>query len=353
MKKITHGGNIWELVEKYKFNLNEIIDFSSNINPFFDFSKIKKIIYSSLDEICFYPEIEYRKTREKIAEKFGLNYKNILLGNGSIELVYILPKSLNFKKTLILIPTFSEYERAVRLNGGNILFFEMKEKNNFKINLNEILKFINDFDSIFICNPNNPTGTFIEKEEILNISKKINDKFIIIDEAFIDFTDKETMATEVNKIKNILVLRTLTKIFPIPGVRIGYLCGNEDLIKKIEEFQYPWNVNTFAKNLIEYLIYQDLRKIKEKIKKEKEYLYENLKNIGGIKVFKGEGNFLLIKIEKERDLKKVIEKLKVKKILVRDCSNIKGLYGNFIRISVRKREENKKLLKELKCILCQ
>jgi threonine-phosphate decarboxylase len=353
MEKLTHGGNIWELVERYKFNMNEIIDFSSNINPFFDFSKIKKIIYSSLNEICFYPEIEYRKTREKIAEKFGLNYKNILLGNGSIELIYILPKSLNFKKSLILIPTFSEYERAVKSNGGEVLFFEMKEENNFKINLNEILKYIKYFDSIFICNPNNPTGTFIEKEEILSISNKLNEKFIIIDEAFIDFTDKETMTTEVNKIKNILVLRTLTKIFPIPGVRIGYLCGNENLIEKIENFQYPWNVNTFAKNLIEYLIHQDLRKIREKIKNEKEYLYENLKMISGIKVFKGECNFLLIKIEKEIDLKKIIEKLKVKKILVRDCSNIKGLYGNFIRISVRKRKENKKLLKELKCILCQ
>ena len=353
MKKIIHGGNIWELVEKYKFNLNEIIDFSSNINPFFDFSKIKKIIYTSLNEICFYPEAEYRKTREKIAEKFELNYKNILLGNGSVELIYLLPKSLNFKKSLILIPTFSEYERAVRLNGGNVLFFKMKEENNFKINLNEILKFINYFDSFFLCNPNNPTGTFIEKEEILNILNKLNDKFIIIDEAFIDFTDKETMATEINKLKNILVLRTMTKIFPIPGVRIGYLCGNENLIKKIEEFQYPWNVNIFAKNLIENLIDEDLKDMKAKIKNEKEYLYENLKKISGIKVFKGEGNFLLIKIEKDIDFKKVIEELKLKKILVRDCSNIKGLYGNFIRISVRKREENKKLLKELKCIICQ
>jgi threonine-phosphate decarboxylase len=349
MEKLNHGGNIWELIEKYKFKKEEIFDFSSNVNPFFNISKIKKIIYSSLDEICFYPDIEYKKTRKIIGEKFALSYKNVILGNGSIELIYILPKSLNFKKTLIPIPTFSEYERAIKLNGGDVIFLKTKEENDFKIEIDEILKNISYIDSIFLCNPNNPTGNFVGKEDILKILKKMeDDKFLVVDEAFIEFTDRESPYPEIKKYKNLLILRTLTKIFPIPGARIGYLLGNEEVIEKVSKYLYPWNLNSFAKNLIENLIDFDLKKIREKIKREKNYLVEKLKSIDKIKIFKGEANFLLIKIEKDMDF---VEKLKLKGILVRDCSNIKGLSGDFIRISVRKREENERLVRELKCLL--
>jgi len=351
---MKHGGNIWEVIEKYKFKVEDILDFSSNINPFFDISKIKKIILSSLNEICFYPDPEYKKTRKKIAEKLGLSYKNIILGNGSSELIYLLPKALNLRKTLILIPTFSEYERAIKLNGGKIMFLRLREEEGFKINPNKIPKLLPHVDSFFLCNPNNPTGNFVEKEDVFWISKKMGDeKFLIIDEAFIDFTDKEGIAEKVKEIKNIFVLRTLTKIFPIPGIRIGYMCGNERGIEKISAFQYPWNVNCFAKNLIENLICVDVKEIREKIRKEKEYLYESLKSLKGIKVFKGEANFLLVKFEKGIILKDIIEKLKAKGILVRDCSNIRGFRGNFIRISVRRRGENKRLVKELKWLLNQ
>jgi len=352
MEKLSHGGNIWELIEKYKFKKEEIIDFSSNINPFFDISKIKKIINLSLDEICFYPESEYKKTREKIGEKFCLSYKNIIPGNGSIELIYLLPKALNLKRTLIPIPTFSEYERAVKINRGKVAFLETNEEEDFRIDINRILNLIPYVDSIFLCNPNNPTGSFVEREYILGIAKKMGDnKFLIVDEAFIDFTEKDSIIYKVKKFKNILILRTLTKIFPIPGIRIGYLCGNEDIVEKISKFQYPWNVNSIAKSLLEKLIDIDLKKIKEKVKKEKDYLYENLDRMKEIKLFKGEANFLLIKFGEDIDLKYIVDRLKLKGILVRECSNIKGLYGNFIRISVRKREENKRLIKELKCLL--
>ncbi|MGC8976105.1 MAG: pyridoxal phosphate-dependent aminotransferase [Candidatus Ratteibacteria bacterium] len=352
-KLLKHGGNIYELIEKYGFEKEKIIDFSSNVNVFFDFEKIKNMIISSIENIFFYPDSQYKKTREKIAEKFSVSYKNVILGNGSIELIYLIPKALKLKKSIIFIPTFSEYERSIKLNGGKILFLKTKEEDNFEIRIDEILKYKSFFDSIFLCNPNNPTGFYIEKEKIIEILKKNRDEIFLIDEAFIDFTEKESLVSEIKKYKNLLILRTFTKIFPIPGLRIGYLIGDKNLTKIISKYMYPWNINSLAENIAQKLIDFELKEIKKRIKEEKEYIYRNLKILQGVKVFNGEANFFLIKIERDINFKFFIEKLKLKGILVRDCSNIKGLGRNFIRICVRKRNENEKFLNELKCLLYQ
>ncbi|MDO8734680.1 MAG: threonine-phosphate decarboxylase CobD [Elusimicrobiota bacterium] len=355
--KTLHGGNITEAIKKY--STENILDFSANINPFGLPKSIKNIITNNIHSIIHYPDSECTDLKDTLKKYLKIGAENLLIGNGSAELIFLIAQALKPKKVLIPIPTFSEYETAVNLTGGKCIFLKTRENENFEIDITQIDKFLPNIDLIFICNPNNPTGLVFSQEKLLLLAKncKKHNVILVIDEAFIDFlknVEESTMIKIVKNCSNVLVLRSLTKFFAIPGLRVGYLVGNKKIIKRISKFQPTWSVNCFGQ-LVSNQIINDLNYIKqtrECILKEKEIFFKKLEMISGLKPYPPSANFILCKLIENRFNSKTLSDLLARKgILIRDCSNFRGLNNKFIRFAVRKHQENEILMDILRKLL--
>ena len=351
-----HGGNLEKAMEKYGISSEEIIDFSANINPLGFSPKIKEVILKNLDQLSHYPDPECKKAKKEISGYFGIDYENIILGNGSTELIYLIVQTLKPKKVLIPIPTFCEYERALNNNNVSINFYKLKEKQEFLLSMDEIISQLAGIDLIFLCNPNNPTGTFLPKKEMLTLVKEVQRRriFLVLDEAFIDLYEKESFIKEVKNYNYLIILRSLTKFFSLPGLRIGFAVSSSKLIEKLEAQKIPWSVNCLAQIAVREILRDEkfINKSKSFLLEEKEFFYQELSNIGGWKVYKPSSNFIFIKLLGDISSWELMDQLAKKGILIRDCSNFRGLEkGKFIRVAVRIRKENIKLLKEFKLIL--
>lgn len=356
MSKVVHGGNIDELSRKYNIDKSSILDFSANINPIGINKEVKMEMIKSLDLVERYPDITYHDLKVAISEFENINYKNIVLGNGAAEVIFNLVRAVNPKKVLLLAPTFSEYEEAVLSVFGQIEYYILKEENDFKID-DEILDYIKeDIDMIFICNPNNPTGVLTENSLIEKIAKKALQFNItlVLDESFLDFVKLPNKYKSINLLssyKNIFIVKSMTKFFAMPGIRIGYgICKDEKIVNLISDISVPWSVNVIAeKGAILSLKKSDyIKETIDYVDSEKQYLFNSLKEFKNIKVFKPSVNFIMFKFLGDKDLKE--EMLKYK-IMIRSCNNYKGLDNSFYRIAVRTRKENDKFLNVLKKII--
>lgn len=356
MSKVVHGGNLDELSRTYKLNKENLIDFSANINPLGVNIKVKEAIINALNEIERYPDITYYNLKLAISEFEKVNYNNLILGNGAAEVIFNLVRSIKPKKVLIPAPTFGEYEEAVLSINSSIEYYYLKEDNNWIID-EDIINHINeDIDMVFICNPNNPTGILTDKEVIINIAKKAlsTNTILAIDESFLDFIRDGENYSVINLLKeynNIFIIKSMTKLFAIPGIRIGYgMCENKEIIKNMELVSVPWNINILAEKAT-------LEAIKDKeyinrtisyIQKEKNYLYKELNKFNDIKVFNPSVNFIMFKIINNIDLK--LELMK-ENIIIRSCNNYIGLDDSYYRVAVRTREENDNLIMALKKVI--
>ncbi|MDP3731457.1 MAG: threonine-phosphate decarboxylase CobD [Candidatus Omnitrophota bacterium] len=352
-----HGGNIWQYP---KSSRSDIVDFSVNINPLGISKKIKRIIVSNIDKIGYYPDPESKYLKDSLAKFHGLSSHNFLIGNGSIELIHLIPRALKTKVVLIPIPSFSEYEFAAKAFNAKCIFVKSSDKDNFKIDVSKVIRLIPKAGLLFLCNPNNPTGSALTRQDIFSLLKvcKKYKAALMIDEVFIDFVpgkNKMSMLSESLKNKNLLVLRSLTKLFALPGLRIGYLVGHKDTINKLSRHTYPWNVNTLAQVVAEKII-EDKRYIartRNVILKERAYLYDNLNNVKGIKVYPSDTNFFLCKLKNGRikNAAELSKKLIGQGVLIRNCCNFRGLNDRFFRIAVKKRKANIKLISALTTLL--
>jgi len=340
-----HGGDIYEAKRKFK---GEVIDFSANINPLGLPSELKRVLYRNFDKIRHYPDPGARNITERIAKYWEISDENILLGNGSAELIHLIMSSYKPKTTLIPVPTFSEYERAAKMVNSRIKYLKLREKEDFKLNLSGVGK----SDLFFLCNPNNPTGNLIFKND--KAIDKLPAKLSIIDETFMDFLPNQgdyTLIRKAAKKKRVAVLRTFTKFFSLPGLRIGYAIAHREVINKLRQHQVPWSINSLAQIAAEKILNNKeyISKTYKLIEKERDFLSGELAKIKGLRVYPSVANFLLTKIEKPGITSKFLKELLIKKgVLIRDCGNFRNLGDNYIRVAVRTHKENLKLLAALK-----
>lgn len=353
MANFGHGGNAKELSRKNKLEYDKIIDFSANINPLGMPNSVKIEIINRLNEVEKYPDITYYELKCAISEFENVDKESIILGNGAAEVLFNIVRGINPRNALILAPTFSEYEEAVSVVNGEITYYELREENNFCV-LEDILEQINDkLDLVFICNPNNPTGVITPKELLkkILIKSKENSVITVIDESFLDFIEGDlSMVSLVSEYDNLIVIKSLTKFFALPGLRIGYgICSNTELNEKIEKISPAWNINILAEIATKTALKDKgyIKKTKMFLNKEKEYLLENLQQIKQLKIYNPSVNFIFFKSLINIDLK---HELLSKNILLRSCSNYQGLNSNYYRIAVRTHEENRILIEKIRDI---
>jgi threonine-phosphate decarboxylase len=334
---------------KYK----NVIDFASNSNPKGVSEKALEVVKNNLDKISGYPDSDSTELREALAGYVGVSPENVIAGNGSAELIRLFCEVFLDKGDVVLIPvpTFSEYEENARLFGGEIINIKLNSGNNFRFNIAEIPGKINGkVKIIFLCSPNNPTGQSIPGKDVLKLAIENPETFIFLDEAFIEFSGRESLALKVEKHKNLFVLRSMTKFFALAGLRVGYGIGNKNLIKKLSDAKLEWNVNVLAQAAAigslrdkEYIRTSGIL-----MEKEKKNLFNELSGIPELTVYFSDANFFLINIKRTGFSSPEMKNELLKKgILIRDCSNFRGLNKNYIRVCVRMREENEKLVSAL------
>lgn len=358
---MKHGADLLS----YFAQEENIIDFSSNINPLGFPENLPELFISCCASVQTYPDIKYRHLKNAVAEYLGCTVRNVNVGSGAVEIIDAFIQTA--ERVLVCVPCFSEYYIRAEVHKKEVVYIPLK-KNNFEIDCESIKQNLRRGDLLIIGNPNNPTGLRIEQKMLENIYKICTEKnaFLLLDEAFHEFTlpcyDSISVFNQT-EYKNIAVIRAATKFFALPGIRLGYSCTNEDKAAEIGEKLLPWNVNSFA-NAAGMHIFKNKNYIEtsiRNIRRERTFLISELEKInasavnskhGYIKIYPAQANFILIKLLKACE-DEIFEHCLKNKILIRKCSTFKGLEKNHIRIAVRTNEENKKLIDCLKNIFLQ
>ena len=345
---VQHGG------KNSKYNYLKLLDFSSNISPAGVPKNVKTSLKQNLKNIENYPDNDSSSLILSLKKYTGLDKGNLLVGNGAIEIIYNFGFTFLSNKTpvLIPIPTFQEYETVSKLNNSKISFFKTMDLSE---NLDSFISKIPKNGCIFLCNPNNPTGKLLSKKHVISIiksAKKLS-TIVFVDECFIELVpdSNESVIKYVKNFDNLFVLRSLTKSFGLPGIRIGYAAASQQMIKLLKKIKIPWSVNSLAQDAgINALQNKShLKKSNQIIRKESEFLKNKIANIDGFQCYNSTTNFILIKTK--QDSKKLQDKLLKQKILIRDCKNFRGLNNHFIRIAIKSHKDNLKLVNALEKII--
>jgi len=348
MPIFEHGGEL-EKLGRLGISPENLIDFSVNLNPLGPPEELLRTLRERISEIALYPEPRSEALVAKLSEKLKVPRGNLVVSNGSNQLIYAVYRALRPGRALILQPTFSEYRKAAALCGTYIIDFVLSPEDGFSVPLEELHKALESSDLAFICNPNNPTGSLLERELLLALVRRFPGTTFVVDEAFSDFSDvPSSVVGNVLEFENLVVLRSFTKIFSIPGLRLGYAAAGENVASALREQIEPWSVNRLSQLAGEIVLEfeQFVEQTRGFISEERDFLFSGISKVEGLSPFPSHANFLLVRCE-ALGASSLQARLLEKGIFVRDCSNFVGLDGHFFRVAVRKREENERLISAL------
>lgn len=345
-----HGARTAEIAEGSGKRADELIDFSVNLNPLGP-PKLSRILENAYKTVGSYPDNRYPGFRKAAAEYLRIDPGNIVPGNGSSELIRLFAETVIEPGDRVIIPhpTFGEYEFQCRLFGAEVEHVEQS-------NITGIDP--DGYKAVFVCNPNNPTGELIKREKILKLAKRCRDSetFLFVDEAFIELSDPAGTITKFASSNDfVIVLRSLTKTFAIPGLRAGFAVASPDFASLLNNIRLPWNLNSIALAAGEELLRNNrnyLGRSLELIGKERQWLYSKLGSIRGLKPYPSDSNFILIDTSGFLiNAAEFTRGLLGHGIIVRDCASF-GL-TNHIRVAVRRRGENQKLIKAIASVISE
>lgn len=353
MKLFPHGGNLRSLAQTSGKDTSQIIDFSANINPLGPPAWLRQNISSAISGLIHYPDPDSSEFRQAVAGRYNCSFDETLVGNGSTELIYMVPRVMARKKAIIAAPSYADYATACAQAGMEIHYLLTKPENDFRLDVSWLDDIMHGDELVFLGNPNNPTGTGLDRGAILDLALKYPDSLFVIDEAFCDLSSGISSFTG-NRLPNIIIVISLTKTFATPGIRLGCGIADASVVSRIEQFQPPWTVNTLAQRIgARALTDRDyVRRSVELVEEERAFLLSNLREIGGLFAFPSCANFILLRIlEKDMTSSLLAERSLERCIAIRNCSNFHGLDSSFVRIAVRTRDENMRLVETLRRIL--
>lgn len=356
-----HGSDLEKIEEIYGIKKEKIISFSANINPLGISRNLKKEISAHIDAIQTYPDREYKDLRRTIAGYAGTTMENVVVGNGSTELISLVIKTVAPKKAMILGPSYSEYEREISLEGGQTVYYPLKEADDFQMNVADLCGHLTDsIDLLILCNPNNPTSTAISAAQMRQILDACLEHgiFVMVDETYVEFTHPDEQISSVPLTayySNLAVLRGTSKFFAAPGLRLGYaVTGNADLIRKINTLQNPWSISSLAE-IAGRLMFRDTDYIKETsalIDHERTRLYSELRTWPSLKVYRPKANFMLCRILKEGvDADQLFDHCIRQCLMIRNCSTFPFLSNKYFRFCFMNPEDNDRLIASLRELL--
>ncbi|WP_437888940.1 threonine-phosphate decarboxylase CobD [Phytobacter sp. V91] len=351
----AHGGNIREAASVLGISADCLLDFSANINPAGMPHSLKRALQDNLNVAERYPDPEYQQLHQRLAAHHQVPAAWILAGNGETESIFSLVNGLSPRRAMLITPGFAEYRRALQLAGCDIVDYALCEEDGWQLTDAILDALTGGIDCLFLCTPNNPTGLLPDDELLHNIAARCRQLGIrlVLDEAFMDFLcDREGFIPHLADNPHIWVLRSLTKFYAIPGLRLGYLLSSDvQNVAHMRERQMPWSINAFAA-LAGEVVLQDSEYQQASwqwLNAERPRLYQALKNLPGIFVWPGVANYLFLRCDiAGLDLQQALLE---KHILIRSCANYPGLDGRYYRVAVRSAQENDLLTGALQRVL--
>jgi threonine-phosphate decarboxylase len=323
----------------YRFGKEVLADFSTNVWYGGEPAGMKEYVFERWNHINRYPEVVSESLREKVAVHLNCTVNEVIICNGTAESIYLIAQLFTGKKSTIVIPAFSEYEDSCLIFDHEVMFLNWKEALELPIFRSDLL---------FICNPNNPTGQiFPDIEYWLKLNPHCT---FVVDEAFIDFTlDLKSIAPLVKHYPNLIVMRSLTKTYAIPGLRLGYLLAHEDMVNRLMAIKAPWTVNAMAAAAGEFIFenWSDIQLPIEKILADKARFVSELKKNDAIQIEDSSTHFFTGKtlVKSARELKEFL--LNNHGLLIRDAANFRNLTRQHFRIATLSPQHNQLLIKAL------
>ncbi len=346
MMTYQHGGNLRELAAQMNLQEADICDFSANVNPLGPPSWLRSSISKTVDAVVNYPDPNCTELVQAIAEHYNISDQEILVANGSSEIIATIPRALCLERTIIPIPAYGDYSASCELMGMSIEKLDMTASGNLSLDLDDLTAWIQGKDLVFIANPNNPTGLTLDADKLREVIKQYESTIFVIDEAFLDFVINGQSLIH-DREANVIVLRSMTKFFAIPGIRLGFAVGCEKIIRKIRKYISPWSVNAFAQEVGVRAIKdrQYAKKTIEVVTGNRQWLFEKLSGVNGLFVFPGQANYLLVKITNAKNTAKQLADrlLQVDAIAIRVCDNYDGLDDSYFRVAIKTQADNQRL----------
>lgn len=353
---IIHGGNRELIAQQVGVDPASLIDFSANINPLGLSPKLKQVIAEAIDEVIYYPNPQYPELRDAIGTHFNVSREDVFVGNGAVQMIFDTATALQSKHALVLAPTFGEYERSLTRAGATVSHFNLTPENAFRVSVTQLITTLEadkSIDLVCLCNPNNPSGQVIMPEAVQQLADYClgHNVWLILDEAFMDLTDHDALSavSQLTASDPVIILRSATKFFAIPGLRLGFaITKNEQLKQRLIATQEPWSVNTMAAKFGAHM-YDDAVYINQTyawLTTERPRLFDALKTIPYLTVFPSVTNYYLLR----STLPNLREKLWQVGIMIRDCSDYAGLGDDYYRVAVRTHSENEQLIAALRSV---
>jgi threonine-phosphate decarboxylase len=351
---LGHGGNIHAVARQMNCRPSDILDMSSNINPLGPPPGLMDFLKENLESITRLPEVDGRQTAEHFAEYLGLESNRLLAGNGTTQFIYSIPRVLKSKKALIVGPTYSDYADACKRNLTASNIFLNRESEAFIPDLDRLQNHTQPSDTVFICNPNNPTGVLIEYDKLHQLCSSHPDSTFIIDESYLPFVRNAEQQSMIHSgLDNVMVLLSISKIFGIPGLRVGFIIANADKIQKFRHDLLPWNVNSLAHEAVRYLSGQKgqiesfILKTRMDMTRQRRQFYEAFGAAPEFRLYRSQTPFVLIRLPPNLAAGYTWERLAEEKVLIRNCANFEGLSDKFIRVSPKSPEANRLVAQKL------
>jgi threonine-phosphate decarboxylase len=344
-----HGGDVYHLARTLGVRVEDLLDFSANINPLGYPAGVPGAVQSALVNLVHYPDRHCFELRADLAAYHGLSVDEVLVGNGSTELIYLVVRALKTARALVVAPAFSVYQEALEAASVPYEFHLTSEEGLFTL---EHLPEAPGAELVFLANPASPSGALISTERLDSwlAAWDAAGSYVALDEAFIDFVEEASVKTSLKRYPRLIILRSFTKFFAIPGLRLGYLLAAPELVATCAAMQEPWSVSNIAQ-VVGRACLQDqdyMIRTRALVKEERQHLLQGLHALPGLTAFPGEANYLLAKLSRPGwSARTLRERLLPRGIIIRDASNFQGLDERYIRVAVRRREDNDRLLAAL------
>ena len=356
-----HGGDVYAASRELHRSIDHLIDFSASINPLGPSPAVWQAIIESRHLLQHYPDPECWMLRQVLASRWRRDPDHIVVGAGSSELIHALPQALGLRHLLVVGPTFSEYAKAMTRSGGQVTMVLAEREGNYAPPLDHVLQLIqasgkggqtpNDLDAIVLCNPNSPTGQACEAGAVLQVARAAERHrlWFIVDETFSEYHERGSIISHASILTRVIVLRSLTKFYGLPGLRVGYAISQGNVARKLRGQQPPWSVNAIAQVSAIAALKDDrhARRSLSFMTQERSRFTALLAGFPGCVVFPSQANFILMELPAAWPARKVTAMLRRDGMLVRDCSVIPGLHSRSVRVAVRTRQENDQLVKAL------
>jgi threonine-phosphate decarboxylase len=361
LKRCVHGGDVYGAARELACAPDEFVDFSASINPLGPSPRVWKAMSASRHLMRHYPDPDCWDLRQALATSWQVDPEQVVIGNGSMELIDVLPRALGIHRLLVVHPTFSEYAAAMERAGGEVVALYADRRDQYAIPIDRLCRVMKgrhsggSIDGIVVCHPNSPTGQACSVDDLARVAilARRQRLWLVIDEAFADYCPERSVLPDAASWPYVIVLRSMTKFYALPGLRVGYAVGTGPAVRRLRQLLPPWSINVLgqvaALAALNDAVY--VRKSLEFMARERERFRTLLAALPDCVVMPTYANYFLLELPYGWHARKVAEQLRRIGLLIRDCSSVPGLNSRSIRFAIRTAQDNDRLMQAFSRLL--